>query len=206
MTDRLPRTAPPKRYCTARKKDGSPCKRYAIRGRDRCAAHPRDGDAPGRPSKFTPEIQQTIIRTLASGVGLETCAAIAGITAPTLAAWIKRGEEDQAAGIGSDWVDFLGGVTRARAQVRATLAAQIRKAAADGDWRAGAWMLERLDPKDFGQQAATVQHDYTGDVRVSVELLGGRQPVDISREKRERIAALLAEGEVIEGTATEVER
>jgi hypothetical protein len=194
------------RLCSGSKRDGSRCQRYAIRGQDRCPAHPREGDAPGRPTKFTPEIRDVILRTLASGVGLETCAAVAGIDARTLAHWIKRGEEEQAAGNESEWVDFLRGVTRARAQVRASLAANIRKAAAEGDWRAGAWMLERLDPQTFGKQATVVQHDHTGEINVSMELLGGRQPVEVPRETREKIVALLeeAEADTIDGHAEEL--
>jgi len=164
------------RRCAGRKKDGSPCERYAIRGRDRCAAHPREGDAPGAPSKLTVEVQETIIRNLASGVGVATAAEAAGVSARSAHAWLAKAVSEDAAGVSSERVIFLHRVTRARAQVRVLLAATIVRASqvdAGGDWRAAAWMLERIDPESFGRQATIAQHQPALGTLVSDELLGG---------------------------------
>ncbi len=137
---------------------------------------------------------------LASGVGIAQAAAYAGIGRSTAHAWLDRAEKEQAAGITaetSEHVAFLDRVTRTRATVQVRLAAEIQLAGREGskgDWRAAAWILERLAPAEFGRhQTPQPEHHHTG--RVSEQLLGGRQPVDVPLATRERIITLLEESE-----------
>lgn len=159
----------------------------------------------GRKSVLNPELQDRFLRGLASGVGIAEAAAYAGIGRSTAHAWLDRGEKEQAAGITaetSEFVAFLDGVTRTRATVRVQLAAEIQRAdreGSKGDWCAAAWMLERLAPAEFGRNA-TVQNEHSQTGGVSEELLGGRQPVDISLKTRDAILALIDEAEA-EATA-----
>jgi hypothetical protein len=184
------------RRCSARKRNPP------MRGRDVCSSHA--GKA-GRKSILKPELQDRFLRGLASGVGVAQAAAYAGIGRSTAHAWLDRGEKEQAAGITaetSEFVVFLDRITRTRATVRVQLAAEIQRAGCEGskgDWRAAAWMLERLAPAEFGGHA-TVQHEHSQTGHVSDELLGGRQPVDIPMKTREAIIALIDEAEA-EATA-----
>jgi hypothetical protein len=184
------------RLCSARKRNGDPCRNRPMRDRDVCSSH---AGKTGRKSILNSDLQDRFMRGLAFGVGIAQAAAYAGIGRSTAHAWLDRAEKEQAAGItaeASEFVAFLDRVTRTRATVQVQLAAQIRAAArtGDGEWRAAAWMLERLAPAEFGRHA-TVQHEHTQTSHVSEELLGGRQPVDIPLEKREAIIALLEEAE-----------
>jgi hypothetical protein len=198
--------AAPVRLCSARKRNGDPCRNPPMCGRDVCSSH---AGKTGRKSILNPKLQDRFLRGLASGVGVAEAATYAGIGRSTAHAWLDRAEKEQAAGITaktSEYVAFLDGITRTRAMVRVELAAQLRAAAVretKGDWRAAAWMLERLAPAEFGRHA-TVQHEHSQTGHVSEELLGGRQPVDIPWKTRQAIIALIDEAEA-EATAGDAE-
>lgn len=169
-----------------------------------CSAHA--GKA-GRPTVIDAALREQFMAALATGVGVGVAAAFAGIGRSTAHGWLARGEKEAAAGVTaetSEFVAFLDGVTRTRASVHVRLAAAITSAAS-GDWRAAAWMLERLAPEEFGKHRITQpeQHTYAGGSVVD-ELLGGRQPVDIPLKTRKAIVALLRESEA-EATAGETE-
>jgi hypothetical protein len=167
-----------------------------MRGRDVCPQHP-DQSKQHRPTKLNDQITTAILNNLTSGVGIEKAAVYAGIGARTVLEWLQRGLADQEAGNDTEFSRLSQGVTHARAQVQIQLAAQIR-AQAPEDWRAAAWMLERLAPSEFGQHQV-VEHVGT----VELEILGGQQPVDTALEKRERILAILAEGEPVDAEVVE---
>lgn len=59
----------------------------------------------------------------------------------------------------AEWtfVVFAVSTTRARAQAVARAVGAIRKAAAQGDWRAAAWYLEHAHGREFGRAAAGVE-------------------------------------------------
>lgn len=173
-----------------------------------CSAH---GGRNGRKSRLDSELEARFLRGLTAGVGIAAAAAYAGIGRSTVHVWLERGEKEDAAGITaetSEYVAFLNRVTRTRATVHVQLAAQVIAAASSdtaGDWRAGAWMLERLAPAEFGRHQVT-QHEHSPTEHISDELLGGRQPVNVPLETREKIIALLEEAEagVVESDADEL--
>jgi transposase-like protein len=160
-----------------------------MRGREVCKQHFGDANV-GQRCKLASDIEARFFETIETGIGVEPAAASAGLSSSTIYNWIRRGEQEQTAGEASEFVEFLERLTRARASVHVRLAESLTRAAATGDWRAAAWMLERLSPEDFGKHRLTQP---TPEHRVSVadELLGGRQPVEVSRETREKIIALL---------------
>jgi transposase-like protein len=185
------------------KRTGKRCSRHARPDTKTCAQHNKTG----RPTKFTPDTQAAILDALKTGVGIERAAAFAGIHADSLYNWMKQGKEDEDQNVESEHRTFFERLTRARAEVHVRLAGEVRAAATsdrEGDWRAAAWMLERLAPEDFGQRTL-VEHEHSGTVDVA-HLLGGKQPVDVSRRTREKIDEALAEEELaaIEGTAVEI--
>ena len=80
-------------------------------------------------------------------------------------------------------------------------AAAMRQASiADHPVEIGKFLKARY-PADFGTRE---QHEHRiTDAGGITELLGGRQPVDISTAKRERIAAILDEPDTVDGAAEE---
>jgi hypothetical protein len=186
------------RKCVGHTRAGKPCRNKPMRGRDVCPQHP-DQTRQGQPTKLNEQTTTAILNNLASGVGIEKAAAYAGIGARTVCEWVERGRADQEAGNDTGFSRFSQDVTRTRAQVQIQLAAQVRAQASD-DWRAAAWMLERLAPGEFGQHQVV---EHTGSVEL--EVLGGAQPVDVPAGKRERMIAIMLEDEPELVDATVVE-
>jgi transposase len=109
--------------CRATTKAGRPCSRRAMRGSDVCHAH--RGVQVGRPSKLTDEVERRLCDALRAGNHLETAAHYAGISRATLHRWLAAGAEDDAD-------------PRLK-----RFAEAVRKAIADGEWRAAIAYLER---------------------------------------------------------------
>ena len=96
----------------------------------------------GRPTKLTPEVQQTIVNALAAGVYLETAAFAAGITRETLNEWLRNGAKFQT-GVQKGFSDA---VKKALASSELRHAATI-SVASQSQWQAAAWILERRWPQ-----------------------------------------------------------
>lgn len=47
----------------------------------------------GRPSKFSPEVQEKIVSALTRGAYIETACTLAGVDKKTFYNWIRRGDE-----------------------------------------------------------------------------------------------------------------
>lgn len=101
----------------------------------------------GRKTKLTPERQATIVRLIRAGNYLETAACAAGIDRQTLRVWLKRGARE-AAGV---YNDFVVAVDEAAAVAEARSVAIIAKAA-ETQWQAAAWFLERSRRDRWGRQ------------------------------------------------------
>jgi hypothetical protein len=145
-------------------------------------------------------LREQFLSALATGVGVGVAASFAGIGRSTAHGWLARGEKEAAARVTaetSEFVAFLDGVTRTRAGVQVNLAARMMNAVntGKGDGKLALAMLERLAPSDWCVHKTTVQNEHQQDGSIAMELLGGRQPVDIPLEKRERIIALLEEAD-----------
>lgn len=115
----------------------------------------------GRPSKLTPEIQEEILRIIKSGNYIETACAYVGINKTTFYDWLKKGarEKDRVAQnprakVKKDlqiYVDFSNAVEKALAQAEIRDVAIIGKAAEE-NWQAAAWRLERKFPERWGRK------------------------------------------------------
>lgn len=109
----------------------------------------------GRPSKLG-SAADVLVSHVRLGAGLADAAARAGVSERTARRWMHRGrrgaEGDEA------FVDFVERVNEAKAERKAELLEQIgqgRLITGEPDWKAKAWLAERLYPEDF---AKTVTH------------------------------------------------
>lgn len=100
----------------------------------------------GRPSKFSPEVQDKIVGLIRAGNYIETAAAIAGISKETFYDWMKQGADPK-----SRFAPFSDAVVKASAEAEAMDLLLIGQAARAGQWQAAAWRLERKHPKKWGR-------------------------------------------------------
>lgn len=138
----------------------------------------------GRPTKFTPELQERITSKLREGLYVETVCDLVGIHKDTFYAWREQGEIDSIAGHVTNLSKFSDATTRAMADAVDEMNA-LWVAACKGpvpyDWRAISMWLERRKPKLYGKRVAVTGGD------------GGAVEVSVTRDKLlERIASPVA--------------
>lgn len=114
-----------------------------------------------RPTKLTPELQDEIIKVIRSGNYIETACAYVGINKSTFYDWLKRGarEKDRLAKnprakvrkSEKPFVDFSNAIEKALAHAEIRDVAIIGKAAEE-NWQAAAWRLERKFPDRWGRK------------------------------------------------------
>ena len=109
----------------------------------------------GRPTKLTPELQQSVIDLLRRGNYLETTALAVGVDKATIRLWLSKGKKAKT-GI---YKRFYAAVRRALSEAEVLDVDTIRKAAAS-DWRAAAWRLEHRYPQRWGK--IKTKHEVTG--------------------------------------------
>jgi len=115
----------------------------------------------GRPEKLTPKIQDEIIKVIRSGNYIETACAYVGINKTTFYDWLRKGarekdrvESNPRARVKKDlkkYVDFSNEVEKALAHAEIRDVAIIGKAA-EKEWQAAAWRLERKFPDRWGRK------------------------------------------------------
>lgn len=112
------------------------------------ATRTRRKRTPGRPSKIADaKVRRALIRNLENGLSLKHAALAAGLDESTLHRWLAS--ETPPHDMDAETFDkFREDITRARSAGAATLLADI---AANDDWRAKAWILERRMPDLFGK-------------------------------------------------------
>jgi transposase len=125
--------------CTAKTKAGKRCRRRPAPGGECCAVH--DG---GQLDGLTPEVEKMIVDAVRAGAFVEEAAQAAGVSKRTLFRWQQRAQGEDAP---ERFRRFADAVERARAQANVADVVVIRRAAAQGDWRAAGWRLERIDPR-----------------------------------------------------------
>ena len=102
--------------------------------------------------QFTAQTCDRILALRRLLVPLDKCAWAAGIVPQTLATWLRIGQGDP---VGSEYRQFYEAMGAAAAQGVAEQQLVINRAGLK-DWKAAAWLLERLFPEDF---AASVKGD-----------------------------------------------
>lgn len=131
----------------------------------------------GRPTTLTPEIQEKIIQAVRAGNYLETAAAYAGVPKNTLHDWLRRGAKEKR-GIYHEF-SVLVEKALAEAEMRDVL---IIGKAAEENWQAAAWRLERKFPDRWGRKDRhAVEH--SGEIRHT-------HKIDLSKLSDEELTAL----------------
>ncbi len=115
----------------------------------------------GRPSKFTPERKNRILSLINAGNYLDTACQAAGVTYATYREWVKRGQKEydrleessraKPRESEKDYLDFFEAVQKAEATAEARNLTIINKAA-EKNWQAAAWFLERKAPDRWGRK------------------------------------------------------
>lgn len=100
---------------------------------------------PGRPSLCTDETIEKLCAEMERTGVIKYAAALAGVSVDVIELWMSRRNE------GGNYAKFASRWTLARERSRAALVARIMEHA-DRDWRASAWLLERLDPQTWPQR------------------------------------------------------
>ena len=139
----------------------------------------------GRPKGTTVLLQdakrEELLNLITLGVPVSKSVGMIGISEQTFYNWMSRGliEKERLNTIEGAkpkpeekiYLDFLESVTRARAEAIAKKVAVISSAAAQGDWKASAWWLERQVPEEFGRiDKQEVLSHTVSEVRVTVSM------------------------------------
>jgi len=123
----------------------------------------------GRPLKYTAERAQKVIQAIQMGASYKLAAAFASISEDTLSRWRARS------------ADFADTLARAEGSAAVKWLAIIDHAA-DADWRAAAWKLERRYPQDYGR---TVQeHQGRDGAAIQIENTDARDRLLFEVEER----------------------
>lgn len=106
------------------------------------------GVKPGRPTKLTSEIQNGIVKAIRAGAYIETAAQLNGVSKQTLYTWMKKGNEAKS----GKYREFLDAIQKALAEAEMRDIFIIGKAA-EQNWKAAAWRLERKFPNRWGKKS-----------------------------------------------------
>ena len=121
---------------------------------------------PGRKPKLNRETETRLLSLLRAGVPREVACAGVGIDSRTLRIWLTK-----ARGGELKFQAFADKVEAAQAEAQSSMLVQIRKAGAK-DWKAIAWMLERVFSERYGYKRKSDETDDTvGDANKTVEIV-----------------------------------
>ena len=108
-------------------------------------------------TKFTPEVQKTILETLRENPSIYSAAAKADVTYQTVMRWLQKAETGA-----PEYVAFAQEVELARSQMKNEIVQSLRKIATDEmnpqAVRAARELLTALYPREFSSVKHVVQH------------------------------------------------
>jgi hypothetical protein len=140
---------------------------------DRDSTRSRARGAGGRPSKYTPALGAQLCKLVSLGVAMTAACKAEGIGRKTLYRWREYGAQGR-----EPYRSFVRDLNRSLAKAETAITLHVVRAA-QRDWRAGAWWLERRAPDRYGPkqtvrlekpltelteaelEAAIAQHGYT---------------------------------------------
>lgn len=120
----------------------------------------------GRPTKLTPTRSEQILKAIKASATREVSARAAGVGVSTLYAWLERGRAEES----GDYRDFLDAVDRAEAEAEVTLGLHVRRAAAEGEWRAALAILERRHPERWARPRSEERGERAREERPAIDL------------------------------------
>lgn len=147
----------PPEQCAATTAAGEPCRKPALPDSATCAQHAPDANRGGRPPAFRPDVVHRVLQVLTAGGHLATAADAAGISAKTLSNWLGRGRNSDAPE-DEGYRAFAAQVDQARGEAETRNIAIVAQAA-QGDWKAAAWMLERGWPERWSRPSQRAGFD-----------------------------------------------
>jgi transposase len=100
----------------------------------------------GRPTLLTDDRRADLILLLANGASSARAARAVGVGERTLRRWLRDGLAEQVAQARAARPEAKDALAEAR------LVVVVARAAALGDWKAGAWLLERRWPDRWGRE------------------------------------------------------
>lgn len=121
----------------------------------------------GRPTKFSFEIQEAIVKSLKIGATRKDAAGAVGIDYQTFLNWLERGKNARH-GI---FFDFFVSVSRAESQARLSYLNVIASAANDGDWHAALEYLKRRDRENWGDNVNVTQKSINVNIEMQMEMM-----------------------------------
>lgn len=106
-----------------------------------------------RPTLLTPIVQQKLLEAASSGLKNKQAAYYAGISPITLLEWLRRGEgNDTSREQTKLYAEFAKKYRQARAVLVRQCVEDIRQFKGDGEWRARAWLAEKLAPDELTEK------------------------------------------------------
>lgn len=120
----------------------------------------------GRPTKLDAEAANAIVAILQKGLTIDDACEAAGIDDSTFQRWLRRGEKAAKARElkpeEKPFREFCAAVKKARAVGKITLVQRIENASVGdelnpADWKAAAWLLERMHPHQFGRKYIRIE-------------------------------------------------
>jgi hypothetical protein len=164
--------------------------------------------------KLTPEVHEELVRLTTAGLTIAASAKQVGISARTFEQWLQKG---RCADAEEPYASFAMDIERALSTCEFVLLSRIQKAAAGGDWKAAAWIMERKyketwathEPKKhttinvLAVQAgisADQVHAAIADGRIPGELVGHGFGAPFIRDREAALEALGAGAESIDKT------
>lgn len=160
---RAKKKKPAPKQTIRRKKKAVPAPEAPPASPDTAASAPTPAPEPhpgGRPSLFTKVRCARIIKSVKLGLPLVHAAASARITYRTLRWWMAQGEADEAAGLETEFVQFLHEMRVAEVTPMVEDLETMRLASQkDRSWQAAATRLKMRYPRHMGR--SVIEHDLT---------------------------------------------
>lgn len=145
-----------------------------------------------RPTKLNFDTHNKIITAIRAGNYIETAAAYAGVNKSTLYEWLKRGEREKQRVAKNPryrirksekpYVEFSNAVEKALAEAEIRDVAIIAKAAEE-QWQAAAWRLERKFPDRWGRKV--IEHKGSLEVKNDESIKRIEKQLEQDDESRE---------------------
>jgi hypothetical protein len=102
----------------------------------------------GLKTKLTPELQDEMCANFKLGLTTRPACDLSMVSETSFNTWVSIGKADERAGKKSGlFLAFLVAIRQAQTEFRAQ---HVRDIGANHDWRAKAWLLERVRPDDYG--------------------------------------------------------
>ena len=149
--------SPNGQLCAGTTARGSACQRRPMVGSRYCAVHaPERLDTRGGPSTFTDVAAAQIVRVVRAGGRIAAAAESAGVPARTVRRWLEHGTKD--GGRYERFRAFRAQVEQARADAENRNVAIVAQAA-QTNWQAAAWLLERQWPEHWARPSQRAKPD-----------------------------------------------